>query len=180
MKLKKTKIAGLLLIEPEIYTDERGEFFESFNKEKMRQIGLFEEFVQDNQSISKKGVLRGLHFQKPPFSQGKLVRVVKGAALDVAVDLRKESPTYGQWESVELNDENQLMYYIPPGFAHGFVALVENTVFVYKCSNIYNKASEATILWNDPDLQIDWKVKNPLVSEKDLQGMYFKDFENPF
>ena len=146
----------------------------------MAQFGLDENFVQDNQSISIKGVLRGLHFQKPPFAQGKLVRVVKGAALDVAVDLRKGSPTYGQWESVEITGENKLMFWVPPGFAHGFVSLEDGTVFVYKCSNIYNKASEATILWNDPDLNIDWKVENPLLSEKDLQGMLFKDFVSPF
>lgn len=178
MELLKTKIPGLLLIKPTVFVDSRGHFLETFNKEKMLQFGLNENFVQDNQSVSKKGVLRGLHFQKPPFDQGKLVRVVQGIALDVAVDLRKDSLTFGKWESAELSGENKLMLWIPPGFAHGFVALEDNTVFVYKCTNAYNKASEATILWNDPQLKIDWKVKNPILSEKDLEAMSFEDFCN--
>jgi dTDP-4-dehydrorhamnose 3,5-epimerase len=180
MELLKTKISGLLLIKPSVFEDNRGLFFESYNKEKMLQFGLDENFVQDNQSVSSRNVLRGLHFQKPPFAQGKLVRVVQGSALDVAVDLRKSSPTYGQWESIELSQENKLMLWIPEGFAHGFVSLVDNTVFVYKCTNVYNKASEATILWNDTDLNIDWKVKHPILSEKDLEGMSFTDFISPF
>lgn len=178
MELLKTKIPGLLLIKPAVFGDHRGQFFETYSAEKMLQFGLNENFVQDNQSVSIKNVLRGLHFQKPPFAQGKLVRVVKGSALDVAVDLRKNSPTFGQWESVELTEENKLILWVPEGFAHGFVSLEDNTVFVYKCTNVYNKASEATILWNDPDLSIDWKVKNPLLSEKDLEGMSFEEFRN--
>jgi dTDP-4-dehydrorhamnose 3,5-epimerase len=178
MEFLKTKIHGLILIKPAVFGDSRGQFFETYSEEKMAQFGLNEKFVQDNQSISKKGVLRGLHFQKPPFAQGKLVRVVKGAALDVAVDLRKNSATFGQWESLEITEENKLILWVPPGFAHGFVSLEENTVFVYKCTNFYNKASEATILWNDPYLNIEWKVKNPILSEKDLEGMSFEEFRN--
>ena len=140
---------------------------ETFSQKDMYEAGLFFSFVQDNQSMSTKGVLRGLHFQKPPFAQGKLVRVVKGSVMDVAVDLRKGSPTYGQWESVELTEGNKFMYWIPEGFAHGFVCLEDHSVFTYKCTNVYNKASEGSIRWNDPDLNIDWNIENPILSEKD-------------
>jgi dTDP-4-dehydrorhamnose 3,5-epimerase len=127
-----------------------------------------------------KGVLRGLHFQAPPFAQGKLVRVMKGAVLDVAVDIRKNSPTYGQWASIELTESNKWMYWVPPGFAHGFVTLDDSTVFFYKCTNMYNKASEGSIRWNDPDLNIDWGIDSPLLSEKDQTAPFFKDFISPF
>ena len=180
MKIEKTKIPDLYIIKPTVFEDNRGYFFESYNKESFLRNGIDQNFVQDNESKSAKGVLRGLHFQKPPFAQGKLVRVMRGAVLDVAVDLRKNSPTYGEWVSVELTNENKWMYWIPPGFAHGFVTLEDSTVFFYKCTNVYNKESEGSILWNDPDLNIDWKVKNPILSDKDIISPLFKDFISPF
>ena len=180
MEIVKTKIPDLYIIKPSVFTDKRGYFFESYNKQAFLRNGIDQNFVQDNESKSAKGVLRGLHFQKPPFAQGKLVRVMHGAVLDVAVDLRSGSPTYGQWAAVELNHDNKWMYWIPPGFAHGFVTLEDDTVFFYKCTNVYNKDSEGSILWNDPDLNIDWKVDNPTLSEKDLVSPLFKDFISPF
>ena len=180
MEIVKTKIPDLYIIKPTVFTDKRGYFFESYNKQAFLRNGIDQNFVQDNESKSAKGVLRGLHFQKPPFAQGKLVRVMHGAVLDVAVDLRNGSPTYGQWVAVELNHDNKWMYWIPPGFAHGFVTLEDDTVFFYKCTNVYNKESEGSILWNDPDLNIDWKVDNPTLSEKDLVSPSFKDFISPF
>jgi len=180
MEIVKTRIPDLVIIKPKVYNDSRGYFFESYNKDEFHKIGLYDSFVQDNESKSNKGVLRGLHFQNAPFAQGKLVRVMHGAVLDVAVDLRKNSPTYGKWESVELNHDNKWMYWIPPGFAHGFVTLEDNTVFFYKCTNIYNKESEGSIQWNDPDLNIDWKIDNPTLSDKDKSGPLFRDFKTPF
>lgn len=180
MQVNKTKIADLVLIKPDVFPDDRGYFFESYQKEKFRELGINADFVQDNESMSMKGVLRGLHLQAPPFAQGKLVRVVKGSVLDVAVDLRKNSPTYGKWESVVLSDQNKMKLMIPEGFAHGFLVLEDYTIFQYKCTNYYNKESEKGIIWNDPDLNIDWGIQNPMVSEKDLKGVLFKDFDNPF
>ena len=181
MEIIKTKIEGLLIVKPQVFEDERGYFFESYNKERFKNAGLNLSFVQDNESKSQKNVLRGLHFQRPPYAQSKLVRVVKGAVLDVAVDLRKESPTYGRWEAVELSEENKLMYWIPPGFAHGFLTLRDETVFTYKCTNVYNRESEGSILWNDPDIGIDWQIKDtPILSEKDKQAPHFRDFVTPF
>jgi len=174
------EISGLKLLQSSVFYDARGYFFESYNYETFKNLGIEDVFVQDNQSLSKKNVIRGLHFQVPPFAQAKLVRVLKGAVMDVAVDLRKNSPTYGQHFSVELSEENQLQFYIPVGFAHGFAAWEENTILAYKCSNIYHKDSERTILYNDNDLNIDWNIKNPIVTEKDLQGVCFKDFISPF
>ena len=176
----KTGIAGLLIVKPQVFEDHRGYFFESYNKEKFLSQGIDQNFVQDNESKSMKGVLRGLHFQAPPFAQGKLVRVMKGAVLDVAVDLRKQSPTYGKWASIELTESNKWMYWVPPGFAHGFLILDDNTVFFYKCTNVYNKMSEGSIRWNDPDLGIDWGVSQPLLSDKDREAPLFKDFVSPF
>jgi len=124
--------------------------------------------------------LRGLHFQAPPFDQGKLVRVITGAVLDIAVDIRKDSPTYGEHIAIELTEENKTMFYIPPGFAHGFLTLRDNTIFSYKCTNVYNKLSEGCVLWNDTDLNINWNVANPILSEKDLVGTPFKEFNSPF
>jgi dTDP-4-dehydrorhamnose 3,5-epimerase len=175
-----TQISELKLLQPNIFQDERGCFFESYNYQTLNNLGITDVFVQDNQSFSKKNVIRGLHFQIPPFAQAKLVRVIKGAVLDVAVDLRKDSPTYGQHFSVELNEENQLQFYIPVGFAHGFAALEDNTIFAYKCSNIYHKESERSIIFNDKDLNINWNVDNPMVASKDLQGVCFKEFVSPF
>ena len=173
-------ISGLKLLQPNVFNDSRGYFFESYNYETFKNLCIEEVFIQDNQSCSKKNVIRGLHFQVPPFAQAKLVRVIQGAVLDVAVDLRKESPTYGQHFSVMLNAENQLQFYIPVGFAHGFAALEENTIFTYKCSNIYHKDSERSILFNDKDLNINWNIDNPIVAEKDMQAICFKDFVSPF
>lgn len=180
MEIVKTKIPDLYIIKPRVFEDNRGYFFESYNKNAFLLNGIDQNFVQDNESKSSKGVLRGLHFQSSPFAQGKLVRVMQGAVLDVAVDLRKASPTYGEWVAVELNHENKWMYWIPPGFAHGFITLEDNTVFFYKCTNVYNKESEGSILWNDPDLAIDWKIDNPILSEKDQESPLFKDFISPF
>jgi dTDP-4-dehydrorhamnose 3,5-epimerase len=170
----------LVLIEPAVFRDDRGYFFESYQKEKFRNLGIDVDFVQDNESMSHGNVLRGLHFQKPSYAQGKLVRVVRGSVLDVAVDLRKASKTYGKWESSVLSADNKLMMWIPEGFAHGFLILEDDTIFQYKCTNNYNKESECGIIWNDPDLQIIWGVDNPLVSEKDLQGILFRDLKSPF
>ena len=143
-----------------------------FKKKNFSNSRINADFVQDNESMSGKGVLRGLHFQRPPFAQGKLVRVVRGSVLDVAVDLRKNSKTYGKWESSVLSADNKLMMWIPEGFAHGFLVLEDNTIFQYKCTNYYNKESESGIIWNDPDLKINWGIENPVVSEKDLQGTH--------
>jgi len=180
MNIIETPIPGLLVIEPDVFKDARGYFFESYNEKRLAEIGIHERWVQDNQSCSQKGVVRGLHFQKPPFAQAKLVRILQGSAIDFAVDIRKGSPTYGQYYSVLLTADNFRQFYIPAGFAHGFAALEDNTLFFYKCSNFYNKASEGSIRFDDPDLNIDWQVKNPLTSEKDLMGPYLKDFDSPF
>ena len=173
MEIIETGIKDLVLIKPKIFADERGYFFESYNKETLQKWGLNMEFVQDNQSFSQKGVLRGIHFQKAPYEQGKLVRVIKGSVFDVAVDIRKNSETYGKWFGVELNESNKTMMYIPEGFGHGFLTLAEDTIFSYKCTNIYNKKSECTILWNDKDLNINWNCDKPILSEKDLEGVGF-------
>ena len=180
MEVIKTKIEGLLIIKPRVFADARGYFFESYNEDVFKKNGVDVNFVQDNQSLSNTGVLRGLHFQAPPFDQGKLVRVINGSVLDIAVDIRKKSPTYGEYVSIELTEENKTMFYIPSGFAHGFLTLRDNTIFSYKCTNLYNKASEETVLWNDLDLKINWNVANPILSEKDIAGTPFKDFVSPF
>ena len=178
METIKTPIEGLLVIKPDIFEDDRGYFFESWSKKAFQDISL--EFVQDNQSLSKKGVLRGLHFQNPPFEQGKLVRVIKGAVIDVAVDIRKNSITYGQYFAINLSEENKKIFWIPPGFAHGFISLEDDTIFAYKCTQIYNKESEGSLLWDDSDLNIDWGFLNPLVSEKDMGAGSFKDYKSEF
>lgn len=181
MEIIQTKIPDLLILKPRVFADARGYFFESYNKELFLKNSIDQNFVQDNESKSSKGVLRGLHFQRPPFTQGKLVRVIKGAVLDVAVDLRKNSPTYGQWETIELTEENKLMYWVPPGFAHGFLTLEDDTIFSYKCTSVYNKESEGSLLWNDPDLNINWgKSISPLLSDKDKEAPLFKNFDSPF
>jgi dTDP-4-dehydrorhamnose 3,5-epimerase len=180
MEIIKTEINDLLIIKPRVFEDERGHFFESYNQSVFNVNGLNLNFVQDNQSLSNKGVLRGLHFQNPPFAQGKLVRVIKGSVLDVAVDIRKNSSSYGKHVSIVLSEQNKTMLYIPEGFAHGFLTLEDNTIFSYKCTNIYNKESEGCILWNDSDLKINWNVENPIISEKDKIGTLFKDFKSNF
>ena len=183
MNVIETKIEGLLILEPRVFGDDRGWFMESFNQKAFEQI-LKErnldipKFVQDNHSYSQKGVLRGLHYQAKPFAQGKLVRVVQGKAWDVAVDIRPESKTYGQWVGVELSGENHKQFWIPEGFAHGFIALEDNTQFLYKTTNYYDKESEGAIIWNDPDLRIEWPISDideVLVSDKDKVAPQFKD-----
>lgn len=177
MEVSTTALEGLLLLQPRIFTDERGRFHETFNQRGFAEAtGLEVEFVQDNESRSARHVLRGLHLQVPPFAQGKLVSVVKGAVLDVCVDIRPHSPTVGQHVKVRLDETDRAMLWIPPGFAHGFVALEEDTVFAYKCTAYYHPASERTIRWNDPELAIDWGVKSPLVSAKDADGMPFTTY----
>ncbi|MDP3929936.1 MAG: dTDP-4-dehydrorhamnose 3,5-epimerase [Bacteroidota bacterium] len=180
MKITTTPIEGILIIEPQIFKDSRGYFFESYNQDKMEAAGIALSFVQDNQSLSQKGAVRGLHFQAPPFEQGKLVRVVAGAVRDVVVDIRKNSPTYGQHFRIDLSAENQLMFWIPPGFAHGFETLTDNTIFLYKCTNMYHKNSEGGLLWNDPAIGIKWQTQNAIVSEKDMILPTLKDFVSPF
>ncbi|GGK87480.1 dTDP-4-dehydrorhamnose 3,5-epimerase [Rufibacter glacialis] len=180
MQVTKYPIEGIVEITPRIFADERGAFLETFSAKVFAEAGITETFVQDNLSVSKKGVLRGLHFQKPPFAQAKLVSVTAGKALDVAVDLRKGSPTYGQHVTCLLDAEKRNLFFIPVGFAHGFVALEEGTVFQYKCSNYYDKASEGGLLWNDPALNINWGIETPLVSEKDEILPVLEGFESPF
>jgi dTDP-4-dehydrorhamnose 3,5-epimerase len=180
MEVIETPLKGLVVLKPKVFEDSRGYFFESYNQNAFAQVGLNLNFVQDNQSLSQKGVLRGLHFQNQPHAQGKLVRVITGSVLDVAVDIRKNSPTYGQWFGLELTASNKWMMFIPEGFAHGFETLEDNTIFSYKCTNFYNKASEGCILWNDPDIGINWKSDKPLLSEKDLEGTSIKNFSSLF
>ncbi|NBV56789.1 MAG: dTDP-4-dehydrorhamnose 3,5-epimerase [Bacteroidetes bacterium] len=180
MDVTTTNIEGLLVIKPKVFGDDRGYFFESFREDVMKSNDVTSKFVQDNQSMSSKGILRGLHFQKDPFAQGKLVRVIKGSVLDVAVDIRKKSPTYGQYFSIELNEENKTMFYIPPGFAHGFLTLEDNTLFSYKCTNYYNKESEGAIRWNSKSLNVDWGIENPILSSKDASALTFDEFQSPF
>lgn len=180
MKVTQLHLEGAIILEPTVFTDERGYFFESFNAERYKSFGVPDFFSQDNQSFSAKGVLRGLHFQNPPFEQGKLVRVIRGSVLDVIVDIRTKSPTYGEHLSIKLDAIDHKMLWIPPGFAHGFASLEANTIFVYKCTKVYNKAAEGGIIWNDPDLNINWGVSNALVSEKDLELGLFKNLDSVF
>ena len=182
MKVETTKIEGLLILHPNVFGDDRGWFMESFNQQRFEQalteLNLpIPNFVQDNHSLSQKGVLRGLHFQKAPYAQGKLVRVVQGKAWDVAVDIRPDSKTFGQWVGIELSAENKTMFWIPEGFAHGFVALEDNTQFLYKTTNYYHKESEGSIVWNDPTLAINWPVKENIelkLTEKDKLAVSFQ------
>jgi len=180
LKISKIFIDGPLIIEPQIFKDNRGYFFESYNSQKFIEAGITDTFLQDNQSLSHKGAIRGLHFQLPPFEQGKVVRVLKGSVSDVVVDIRKNSPTYGRYYSLLLSEENNIMFWIPPGFAHGFETLANNTIFLYKCTNIYNKNSEGGIFYNDESIGINWLEKNPIVSDKDMQLPLLKDFISPF
>lgn len=180
MKLLPTHIPDLFVIEPRVFGDHRGYFFESYSKSVFEQAGIEAEFVQDNESFSSAGVVRGLHFQAPPKAQGKLVRVQKGRVLDVVVDIRKGSPTYGEHFAIELSGENKKMLWIPPGFAHGFATLEDDTVFLYKCTDTYSPEHEGSILWNDDNLGINWQVKSPKLSEKDQKGPNFVEFDSPF
>lgn len=180
MKIIETNIKGVVEILPTIFNDERGYFFESFNTQKFNEIFPDTNFVQDNESFSTKGTLRGLHFQNPPYAQAKLVRVIKGKVLDVAVDIRIGSPTYGQYASVILDAEKHNMFFVPEGFAHGFYT-IEDAIFQYKCSDFYNKESEGGLLWNDPTLQIDWQVDgSPIISDKDQILPLLKDMKSNF
>ncbi len=182
MKFTETTIKGLFLIEPKLWRDDRGYFYESYSKKAFESAGIFADFAQDNQSLSQKGTLRGLHAQKDPSAQGKLVRVVKGRVIDVAVDIRKNSPTYGEHVAVELNEDNHKMFWVQPGFLHGFVTLEDNTIFTYKVTKLYDKASEIGVIWNDQDLNIDWGIdlSEVILSEKDKELPLFKDFVSPF
>jgi len=180
MEIVRFEIPDVALVKPAVFEDSRGYFFESYSKKKFNDAGIIDNFVQSNQSLSQKGVLRGLHFQFPPYAQSKLVRVIKGAVLDIAVDIRKNSPTYGKHISVILNELNKHLLYIPVGFAHGFLTLENNTIFSYDCGNVYNKDSERGIMWNDSDLGIMWNIEEPLLSEKDNLNIAFQDFKSPF
>lgn len=175
MEFIHSRIKGLVEIKPRIFKDERGFFFESYHQKLLTQNGIPASFVQDNQSFSYKGVLRGLHLQLSPHAQGKLVRVITGRALDVAVDLREGSPTFGQHETFMLDSGENNMVYIPEGFAHGFLAL-EETILQYKCTNFYNKSAESGILWNDPELNINWGIEQPVVSQKDMELPVLREF----
>jgi dTDP-4-dehydrorhamnose 3,5-epimerase len=182
MKIVTTAIEGLLIIEPRIFNDDRGYFYESYSKAKFTEAGITVDFVQDNQSFSHKGAIRGLHGQADPFAQGKLVRVIRGSVIDVAVDIRKGSSTFGKHVSVELNEDNKTLFWIPAGFLHGFVTLEDNTIFTYKVNNYYDKASEIGVLWNDRDLAIDWTIpeSEALLSPKDEILPAFSNFVSPF
>ncbi len=180
MKFFEVDIEGLVVVEPTVFEDDRGYFFESYNHKEFIANGIAETFVQDNQSKSQKNVLRGLHFQKPPYAQAKLVRVIHGSVLDVAVDIRKDSPTYGSYHLELLSAENKKMFYLPAGFAHGFLTLEDDTIFSYKCSNVYDSASEDALLWNDKDLNIDWGILDPVLSGKDAEAKSFNEFKSPF
>ncbi|RLM03739.1 dTDP-4-dehydrorhamnose 3,5-epimerase [Gibbsiella quercinecans] len=175
MQVTDTKIDGVKIIQPKVFGDARGFFLETFEKKRYQEmLNIDLDFVQDNHSRSSKGVLRGLHFQKVN-PQGKLVRVVRGEVFDVAVDIRPDSPTYGAWEGVLLSEENKTQFWVPPGLAHGFVVLSDTADFEYKCTDYYNPAHESCLLWNDPDVGIEWPIDNPLLSEKDKVGKRLKE-----
>ncbi|HEX7586404.1 MAG TPA: dTDP-4-dehydrorhamnose 3,5-epimerase [Patescibacteria group bacterium] len=181
MEFQKISLKGAFLIKPQVFQDERGFFVENYSKKKFLEAGIEADFVQDNHSLSvSKGILRGLHFQNLQDSQAKLVRVTRGAAYDVIVDLRKNSETFGKWEGFELTSDNFYMLYVPRGFAHGFVTLEDYTEFQYKCDNFYNPANESGIIWNDPELKIYWPIESPILSEKDKKLPFFKDLKSPF
>lgn len=181
MKKTETKLPGVFIIEPEVFGDKRGYFMETYSKKVFEQLGITNEFVQDNQSLSsKKGTLRGLHFQNGEFSQAKLVRVLRGAVHDVAVDLRKGSPTYLQWVKVELSGENKKMLFIPKGFGHGFVALTDEVEFLYKVDEVYSKENDRSIRFDDPQIGVEWGVENPILSQKDMDAPLLKDSDCSF
>lgn len=182
MKFTETIIPGMLVFEPNVFADDRGYFFESYNRQHFLNAGIDVEFVQDNQSLSQRGTVRGLHAQKAPFEQGKLVRVITGGVMDVVVDVRKGSPAYGRHTTVELTAENRLQVWVPPGCLHGFVTLQDNTIFTYKVTNYYDKNSESGVIWNDPELAIGWGIsdKDAILSPKDQLLPEFKAYESPF
>lgn len=182
MEVSKTEIEGLLIIEPKAFADDRGFFMETYNHDRYVEAGIAETFVQDNVSVSKKGTLRGLHYQAPPFAQGKLVQVLRGSVMDVAVDIRFGSPTFGKHVSVELSAENKKQFWIPTGFAHGFIALEDDTVFSYKCTNVYSPECDRGVLWNDPQIGIVWPLPESelLISEKDTRQPLLSDIRQEF
>ena len=181
IKVIETKLPEVKILEPDVFGDHRGWFMETWSKQKLEALGICLDFVQDNQSFTaKKGTLRGLHFQMDPMAQAKLVRVVAGAVLDVAVDIRQNSPTYLKWVSVELSAENKRQFFIPRGFAHGFVALTDNVEFVYKCDNYYSKECDRSIKFDDPAIGVDWGIENPIISEKDANAPLLKDSDCNF
>lgn len=180
MDVTKTTIEGLLVIEPQVFADERGFFMEAYSRNRYHEAGIDVEFIQDNLSVSKKGVLRGLHYQAPPFDQGKLVSVLRGRVMDVVVDIRTGSPTYGKYVMVELSALNHRQFWIPAGFAHGFVALEDDTIFAYKCTNVYSKEHDRGIRYDDPALGIEWAVADPIVSEKDRQHPLLAEIQPEF
>ncbi len=175
MNILKTTLSGVTIIEPDIFEDSRGYFFETWQKQRYAEQGMPKNFVQDNVSSSSQGVLRGLHFQNPK-GQGKLVQVLSGKVFDVAVDIRWGSPEFGQWVGIELSEDNKKQFYVPPGYAHGFCVLSKTATFLYKCTEYYNASSEASIRWDDPDLAIDWPIKQPEISEKDRSARFLKEF----
>jgi dTDP-4-dehydrorhamnose 3,5-epimerase len=178
--VEETGIQGLVVVKPKVFRDPRGFFMETFRADSFQALGLPGHFLQDNLSKSSKGIVRGLHYQAPPFDQGKLVTAIRGTVLDVVVDIRKNSPTYGESRSFLLSEEDPCFVFVPSGFAHGFSVLSDIALFHYKCTQVYDKASEGGILWNDPDLNIDWQVENALVSDKDQELPKFKDLVSPF
>jgi dTDP-4-dehydrorhamnose 3,5-epimerase len=180
MKITNSFINGLLVIQPQVFTDERGYFYEAFRADILQKYGLKVEFLQDNFSKSKKNTIRGLHYQVRKSAQGKLCQAIMGKVMDVAVDIRFNSPTFGKHYKHELSEDNHTMIWIPPGFAHGFAALSDEAVFMYRCTAYYSKENERAILYNDPDLNIDWQIENPLVSEKDMKAKLFKDIDKDF
>ena len=181
MEFIKTTLKDARIIKPQVFGDNRGFFLESYSKKKFEKEGIEAEFVQDNHSKSeKKGTLRGLHFQLPPYVQTKLIRVISGKILDVIVDLRRDSETFGKWEAFELSAENFQMLFVPRGFAHGFITLENNTEVLYKADNFYEPDFEGGIAWNDPDLKINWPLENPILSERDAKWPNLKNFDNPF
>lgn len=181
MKITKTKLEGVVIIEPDVFGDNRGFFMESWNKKKMAEAGLDYDFVQDNHSKSAvKGTLRGIHFQKGDKAQAKLVRCVKGAVLDVAVDLRRNSHTFKQWVGVKLSEENKKQLLIPRGFGHGFVTLTDDVEFLYKADNYYAPEADAGIRWNDPEIGVEWGIENPILSEKDKKNPFLQDCKELF
>jgi len=180
MEIVKTGFDGLLVIQPKVFTDERGYFYEAFRADLLKDFGIKVEFAQDNISKSKKDTIRGLHYQVGNNAQGKLCQVISGRIIDVALDIRFNSHTFGKYYSQELSDQNHSMIWIPPGFAHGFSVLSTEAVFMYRCTAYYSKNDERAILFNDPALNIDWKVENPVVSDKDLKAKLFKDIDKDF
>lgn len=180
MEIIKTELEGLVIVKPRVFEDSRGHFFESFRSDEFIEAGFKLPFVQDNQSLSNKGIIRGMHFQKPPHAQDKLVRVIKGSVLDVVVDIRRSSPTYGKTFSAVLSEKNFTMLLIPKGFAHGFETLEDETIFTYKCTDYYHPESEGGIRWNSPGLNIPWSASEPVLSEKDKLQPLFSEFNSPF